>query len=194
MASPRLLFLALLAASAGYAAAATEAQDAAIGELKERGLACGACKYVISRLDDQIKAHDVPALPQKKARKWLRKHFKVGSLCGEKRFPISMGILRGHNNTAPNKIVENAVEYAKSAGWGRNDPTEIQRVYDGTHESLYMDRTIGAKVAIACPALVEGQLAPLAAKLEDLFMDGEGVLRQVCVEQLGLCPLEHGEL
>lgn len=136
-------------------------------------------------MDEEVLRAEVASMPQKKAVKWLRKHFRAENLCNKKRFPKTMGVILGETDRA--KVVEDAVEFARSSGWGFKDPTELDRVADGTHKDLHVDQKIGGHLAAVCPLWVEGQLKHLERNLEEILQDGEEVAHFLCARQLGFC-------
>merc|ERR1719277_154353 len=98
-----------------------------------------------------------------------------------------MGVAKG-NEKGSSKIIQDVVSYARGAGWGHHDKTELQQVAVGTHKDMFVDKTIGRNVLAVCPKWRAGVLAPLADKVEEMLMDGEDVAPWICIDHLEVCP------
>eukprot|EP00405_Crypthecodinium_cohnii_P050342 CAMPEP_0206605412 /NCGR_PEP_ID=MMETSP0325_2-20121206/50400_1 /ASSEMBLY_ACC=CAM_ASM_000347 /TAXON_ID=2866 /ORGANISM="Crypthecodinium cohnii, Strain Seligo" /LENGTH=224 /DNA_ID=CAMNT_0054120951 /DNA_START=111 /DNA_END=785 /DNA_ORIENTATION=- len=180
-----LPLLQLLFLQTANAAKATSVQST-LQTLTERDLICGSCRYIFEPVDEWVKASEVGAMSQKKARKWLKKKMAKDSICASSRFSDRMGV--GHRvGKYPPRLVEDAVQFARGSGFGHKDPTELKRVADGTHEELRRDRTVGPYVMTACFYWLDGLLEPLSDALEDLLMDGRGLMDFVCNDHLKVC-------
>merc|ERR1712060_704402 len=113
------------------------------------------------------------------------------TVCRGERFTDRMGVATAHGDI-PTRVLEDAVAYAKSSGYGRADATELQRVFDGTHADTFRVPSLSQDVSTLCPVWLEGVLPQLPASLEDLLMDGRPVTAFACSDHLRLCP-EHSE-
>merc|ERR1719167_933636 len=154
---PRLA-VAVLAALLGAAAcvAAGTPRDQAMKYLTQKNAVCGSCLYVFDDIDVDLKKKNVAALSQKKALRWFKKNFKLSRICRAGRFTEHMGLTFGGDGFSA-RLRENAMEFARGAGFGRSDEDrdEFKRIYDGTHDALIRVPDLGANVRVMCDAWFE---------------------------------------
>mmetsp|Transcript_37758 Transcript_37758/g.82917 ORF Transcript_37758/g.82917 Transcript_37758/m.82917 type:complete len:212 (+) Transcript_37758:42-677(+) len=171
------------------AAADPKSAEQALETLASRSLDCAACKYIFGSIDDSIESDDVGRMSRKSRRKWLRKAVKSKNLCAPDRFPDTMGVSQ-HSASWLSSVHKDALEYARRAGFGMQDKTELPRVAAGTHETLNVDSSMPHLVRSACSLWTgDEDLKAISENLDDLMMDGTPVIDFVCGDRLGVCKL-----
>merc|ERR1712032_1063027 len=142
--------------------------------------------YIYDRVDVALKDFDIS---QKKAEKKLKKLMKTKTqhLCDKSKFPRTMGISPGGFGKDYAVVLENAVQWARSAGWGRNDPDEFRRVATGEHEDLKTDAEVGKYARVACKTWTKGIKKVLMGKVDELLTDGDNIADWTCYKHLKLC-------
>merc|ERR1719296_498943 len=140
-----------------------------------------------------VRAGKVSTMSKKKAKKWVKKHITPEKVCNDfedKKFSDKMGVVPGYElqgDKMAAQVKDDIVEYARGAGYGKADPNEINRVYDGTHEEARRLPTLGRDIVTMCPVWVQQMAPDLPGALEELLMDGTRVSQFVCAEKLDLC-------
>merc|ERR1711924_397020 len=99
-----------------------------------------------------------------------------------------MGDRNKHGERA--KIIPNPMETMRGYGW---KPDELKQLFDGTHETMKLDNSVGALVRDVCRFWLQEQLPAISENINGLLEDGEAVRNFLCVDVLRACS-KHTEL
>merc|ERR1711998_827732 len=87
---------------------------------------------------------------------------------------------RGRRDPPEFEIVADAVAHARGIGLSHNQPEILKDVHRGTNKDVWTSPGLNVLVRDACYVWIEEYSPAIAAKLEELMMDGRDVVDFVC--------------